>query len=115
MIELSVTRYSYRFRVSGFSGAPVVEANAGLSDHRVAVEWVRENIVASGGDPSRIVNFGQSAGGASVDYWSFAWKTDPIVSGLVPMSGHRRVFYPTRQNMREHHDTMFLRQSVAEP
>jgi carboxylesterase type B len=78
----------------GFSGAPGVEPNAALKDHRAAVEWVRDNIVAFGGDPSRIVIFGQSAGGASVDYWSFAWKKDPIVAGLIPMSGTSFSFLP---------------------
>jgi carboxylesterase type B len=80
--------------VFGFSGAPGVEANAALKDHRAAVEWVRDNIAAFGGDPSRIVIFGQSAGGASVDYWSFAWKKDPIVAGLIPMSGTSLSFLP---------------------
>jgi carboxylesterase type B len=58
------------------------------------VEWVRDNIDAFGGDPCRIVIFGQSAGGASVDYWSFAWKNDPIVAGLIPMSGTSLSFLP---------------------
>jgi carboxylesterase type B len=71
-----------------------VEANAALRDQRAAVEWVRTNIASFGGDPSRIVIFGQSAGGASVDYWSFAWKKDPIVSGLIPMSGTSLGFLP---------------------
>jgi carboxylesterase type B len=83
--------------IFGFSGAPGVEANAALRDHRVAVEWVHENIAAFGGDPSRIVIFGQSAGGASVDYWSFAWKDEPIVSGLIPMSGTSMSFLPNTQ------------------
>lgn len=80
--------------IFGFAGAPGVEANAALLDHRAAVEWVRDNIVNFGGDPSRIVLFGQSAGGASVDYWSFAHKKDPIVSGLIPMSGTSLSFLP---------------------
>jgi carboxylesterase type B len=41
-----------------------------------------------------LVIFGQSAGGASVDYWSFAWQEDPIVSGLIPMSGTSLGFLP---------------------
>jgi len=68
--------------------------NAALYDQRTAVEWVRDNAAAFGGDPSRIVIFGQSAGGASVDYWSYIWKDDPIVSGLIPMSGTSLSFIP---------------------
>jgi carboxylesterase type B len=80
--------------IFGFAGAPGVEKNAALRDHRSAVEWVRDNIAGFGGDPSRIVIFGQSAGGAAVDYWAYAWKNDPIVSGLIPMSGTSLSFIP---------------------
>ena len=93
-ISVSAKDNSYRLGVLGFSGAPGVEPNAALKDHRIAVEWVRDNIDAFGGDPSRIVIFGQSAGGASVDYWSFAWKNDPIVAGLISMSGTSLSFLP---------------------
>lgn len=41
-------------------------ANAGLSDQRQAVEWVRGNIDAFGGDPTRLCLFGESAGAMSV-------------------------------------------------
>lgn len=80
--------------IFGFSGAPGIQQNAALLDQRSAVEWVRDNIAGFGGDPLRIVIFGQSAGGASVDYYSFAWKKDPIVSGLISHSGTSLSFYP---------------------
>lgn len=51
------------------------------------MEWVRDNIANFGGDPSRITIFGQSAGGASVDLYSYAWASDPIASGFIPQSG----------------------------
>lgn len=53
----------------------------------MAVEWVRDNIAAFGGDPTRITLFGESAGGISVDHYSYAWRHDPIVNALIPMSG----------------------------
>jgi cholinesterase len=48
---------------------------------------VRDNIAKFGGDPRRIVLFGQAAGGVSVDYYSFAWRNDPIVAGFISESG----------------------------
>ncbi|KAF1945365.1 cholinesterase precursor [Clathrospora elynae] len=92
--DVVVVTFNYRLGIFGFAGTPGVEKNAALRDHRAAVEWVRDNIASFGGDPSRIIMFGQSAGGASVDYWSFAWKKDPIVSGLIPMSGTSLSFLP---------------------
>jgi carboxylesterase type B len=52
---------SYRLGIFGFPGLPGVddiEQNPGLLDQRAAVEWVRDNIAAFGGDPKRITIFG---------------------------------------------------------
>ncbi|KAI1556105.1 PnbA Carboxylesterase type B [Pyrenophora tritici-repentis] len=84
----------YRLGIFGFPGAPGIEKNAALRDHRTAVEWVRDNIAGFGGDASRIVIYGQSAGAAAVDYWAYAWKNDPVVSGLISMSGTSLSFIP---------------------
>jgi len=65
----------------------MVHQNAGLLDQRMAVEWVRDNIEAFGGDPSRITLFGESAGGISVDLYTYAWTKDPIINGFIAMSG----------------------------
>lgn len=61
--------------------------NPGLLDQRLGLEWVRDNAAAFGGDASRISLWGQSAGAESVDFYNFAYPSDPIVAGLIQDSG----------------------------
>ncbi|KAH8695819.1 Alpha/Beta hydrolase protein [Phaeosphaeriaceae sp. PMI808] len=77
----------YRLSIFGFPGMPDHPNNLALLDHRLAVEWVRENIAGFGGDPSRIILFGQSAGAEAIDFYSYAWTKDPIIKGLILQSG----------------------------
>jgi para-nitrobenzyl esterase len=61
-----VVTFNYRVGVEGFAQIEGAPANRGLLDQIAALEWVRENIRAFGGDPGRITVFGQSAGAGSV-------------------------------------------------
>ena len=92
--DVIVVTLNYRVNIFGFPGSPDVPQNPGLLDQRLAVEWIYNNIVGFGGDPSKITLFGQSAGGASVDYWSYAWRSDPLVHGLISESGTSQSFQP---------------------
>ena len=56
----------YRVGAEGFLYMPNSVANLGLLDQIAALEWVRENIAAFGGDPRNVTIFGESAGAMSV-------------------------------------------------
>ncbi|KAL1983798.1 hypothetical protein VTN96DRAFT_9884 [Rasamsonia emersonii] len=85
--DIIVVTANYRMNIFGFPGIPGQPPNPGLLDQRMAVEWVRDNIKAFGGDPNRITISGQSCGSASVDYWAYAYQSDPIVAGMISHSG----------------------------
>lgn len=61
-----VVTFNYRVGIEGFGQIDGAPANRGLLDQVAALEWVRDNISAFGGDPTRVTIFGESAGGGSV-------------------------------------------------
>jgi para-nitrobenzyl esterase len=61
-----VVTFNYRVGIEGFAQIEGAPANRGLLDQVAALEWVRDNIRAFGGEPDRVTVFGQSAGGGSV-------------------------------------------------
>ncbi len=64
--------FNYRTNILGFydfttyPGCEDFDSNCGLSDQILALNWIRANVEAFGGDPERITIAGESAGGASV-------------------------------------------------
>jgi len=57
---------NYRLGVDGFLFLDDGTANLGLLDQVAALEWVRDNIAAFGGDSRNVTIFGESAGAMSV-------------------------------------------------
>ena len=78
---------NYRLGLIGYFAHPALSAeskhgvsgNYGTLDQIAALQWVRDNIAAFGGDPSRVTIFGESAGGESVAHM----LTSPLARGLV--------------------------------
>ncbi|WP_409462554.1 carboxylesterase family protein [Amycolatopsis sp. GA6-003] len=64
--DVVVVSVNYRLGAFGYLvHDDVSEGNLGLADQMLALEWVRDNIAAFGGDPGEITVFGQSAGALS--------------------------------------------------
>jgi para-nitrobenzyl esterase len=76
---------AYRVGPFGFLAHPDLSresgkgsGNYGLQDMIAALQWVKDNIVQFGGDPSRITIFGESAGGIAVSILA----ASPAAKGL---------------------------------
>jgi para-nitrobenzyl esterase len=83
--DVVVVTLNHRLNVLGYfypgdlPGSPFQDAaNVGQLDLVAALQWVRDNISAFGGDPSRVMIFGQSGGGAKVS----TLLAMPCASGL---------------------------------
>ena len=63
--RLNVFGYMYLAGLGGAMGTGLEESgNVGQLDLVLALQWVKENIAEFGGDPGRVMIFGQSGGGA---------------------------------------------------
>ena len=81
---------NYRMNVWGFpSTTPIdgIDQNIGITDVRLAIEWVSRNIGQFGGDPAQITLAGHSAGASLGEALLYAYEEDPIVVGHIPASG----------------------------
>jgi para-nitrobenzyl esterase len=79
---------NYRLGVEGFLPIPGAPTNLGLRDQIAALEWVRRNAAAFGGNPDDVTVFGESAGALCIANL----LTSPLAKGLfrraIVQSGH---------------------------
>ena len=78
---------NYRLGIDGFALLPGTPANRGLLDQIAALEWVRDNIAAFGGDPANVTIFGESAGGMSVTTLLAMPRAAGLFSRAIAQSG----------------------------
>ena len=84
---------NYRLGPLGFACLPQLReeagacGNYGLYDQLCAIEWVRRNISAFGGDPEKIIVMGQSAGAMSVQQHCLSPLSKGMFRGAVMSSG----------------------------
>jgi para-nitrobenzyl esterase len=63
--------------------------NAGQLDIILALRWIRDNIAAFGGDPARVMVFGQSGGGAKIATMMSMPAADGLFHSAATMSGQQ--------------------------
>ncbi|MDX1872938.1 carboxylesterase family protein [Mycolicibacterium sp. 120266] len=81
-----VVTMNYRVGVDGFMAIEGVPANRGLLDQIAALEWVRDNIAAFGGDATNVTLFGQSAGAESAAILLASPKTEGLFTRVIMQS-----------------------------
>jgi para-nitrobenzyl esterase len=88
--DVVVVSVNHRLNVFGYThlaeagGADFARSgNVGMLDIVAALGWVRDNIAAFGGDPSRVMVFGESGGGMKTSFL----MASPAAKGLLHRAG----------------------------
>jgi len=86
---------AYRVGTLGFLAHPELSAesphhvsgNYGLLDMIAALQWIKKNIAAFGGDPGKVTIFGESAGGIAVSMLCASPLAKGLFEGAISESG----------------------------
>ncbi|XP_033981546.1 carboxyl ester lipase, tandem duplicate 2 [Trematomus bernacchii] len=87
--DVIVVTINYRVGALGFlsTGESDLPGNYGLWDQHTAIAWVNRNIRSFGGDPDKITVFGESAGGASVNFQTLTPHNKGLFKRAISQSG----------------------------
>lgn len=98
-IDSLMVSMNYRVGPLGFLALPEanITGNYGLLDQLAALRWVQDNIAAFGGDPTRVMLFGQSAGALD----AFVLSTLPQAPQLMAAGAFESGSGRTLPNMSE--------------
>jgi para-nitrobenzyl esterase len=96
-----VVSFNYRLGRFGFFAHPALSAEAGgkapvnyaFLDMIAALKWVRANAAAFGGDPGKVTIFGESAGGAAVNFLMASPEAQGLFGKAIVESGANRSGY----------------------
>jgi carboxylesterase type B len=86
---------NYRAGAEGFLDLGDGMADLGLLDQVAALEWVRENIAAFGGDPGNVTVFGESAGAMSIAVLLAMPRAEGLFRRAILQSGAANAVTPT--------------------
>ena len=109
--DLILVTVEFRSGILGFIDLSSVEGgeaysesgNLGLLDQKCALEWVRDNISAFGGDPDNVTIFGESSGAGSVSLLPLVKGTKGLFRRVIAESGSVALTYSREecQNLTE--------------
>ncbi len=96
--DVVVVTVNHRLNLLGYlylAGLPGGEAypdsgNVGMLDLILALEWVRDNIAAFGGDPDNVTIFGESGGGWKVSTLLAMPEAEGLIDRAIVQSGSAR-------------------------
>jgi para-nitrobenzyl esterase len=95
--RLNIIGYLY---LANFGGKWAEASNVGMLDNVRALEWIKENIAAFGGDPGNVTIFGQSGGAGKVSTLMAMPAAKGLFHRAIAQSGAALTATPAAQAMK---------------
>ncbi|MBR1804821.1 MAG: carboxylesterase family protein [Selenomonadaceae bacterium] len=91
--DVILVTIEYRLNIFGFMNFGAIDSSfedcayLGLKDHVAALQWVKENISAFGGNPDNVTIFGESAGSTAIMLLMVTPAAKGLFDKAIPQSG----------------------------